>query len=79
MTGGWPLTITCMSLHQAITAGFAELHRRFGVHANVSAYAINNAWLADSGTPLALAVDAIGEAGMVPGRALDLYHDPRVR
>ena len=67
------------ALHQAITAGFAELHRRFGIHANVSAYAIDNPWLADSRTPLALAVDAIGEAGMVPSRALDLYHDPRVQ
>ena len=67
-----------LALHQAITVGFAELHRRFGIHANASAYAIDNPWLADSGTTLALAIDAIGEAGMVPGRAVDLYHDPRV-
>ena len=67
----WPL-------EQAIMAGFSELHRKYGIHANVSAYAIDNPWLADDDSPLALAVDSIGEAGMVPGRSLDLYHDSAV-
>lgn len=64
---------------QALLAGFKELHKRYNINPNPLQYADPFPWQSGNQTPLALAIDAIVEAGMIPNMSINLYTDKRVR
>lgn len=66
-------------LLQALTAGFKELNKRYGMHANPLDYINNDPWVIGNSSPMVLGIDAIVEAGMIPNMAIDLDNDARVR